>query len=980
MSVERDTSNTEPVAVIGLACRLPMAPDPDEYWRLLREGKDAITDIPADRWNSAAAEFPAPRRGGFLDRIDMFDSDFFGISPREAAAMDPQQRLILELSWDALEDAGIIPASLTGSTAGVFVGVIWDDYATLTYQHGAGSISQHTVTGVHRSIIANRVSYLLGAHGPSVVVDTGQSSSLVAVHMACESLRRGESALALAGGVNLIVVPESTVAAERFGGLSPDGRCFTFDARANGFVRGEGAGVVVLKPLAAAVADGNPVYCVILGGAVNNDGATDGLTVPSAQAQASVLRLAHSRAGIDPADVQYVELHGTGTRRGNPVEAAALGDVFSGVRSCPLLVGSVKTNIGHLEGAAGIAGFIKTALSISRRELPASLNFSTPHPDIALDTLNLEVRTSHGTWPRPDTPLLAGVSSFGMGGTNCHIVLRESPSARRPRRSRRALPVIPWVLSARSPQALSGQAARLSERVAAGQGLHPADVAFSLATTRSAFEHRAVILGAEQSDLLAGAGDLVAGRPSARVVQGRVTGGKLAFLFPGQGSQRLGMTHGLYTAYREFARTLDLVCAQLDPRLPVPLKEVMFAEAGSAAASELDQTLYTQAALFASELALFRLLEHWEVRPDYLLGHSVGELAAAQVAGALSLENACRLVMARGRLMQSVPTRGAMAAIQASTDEILPMLAGREDKIAIAAANGPAATVVSGDADEVRELATRWRDRGRKTRQLHVSHAFHSPHMDGILSAFGEVAQTIPTASPAIPVISNLTGVPLTDTDLRSGDYWVRHVRHTVRFLDGMRWLRDHEATVFVELGPNGALTAMGRECLADQTGTVPDGIVVIPALRGGWLEPLSLVTAVAQAHVRGVPVDWPALAAVARPNRVRLPTYAFQRGRHWLRELGPRKLQVQDPEKPTTPADPAAIPPAERDSDTLELVRTHAAIVLGHVTPDAVDSDRTFKDLGFGSLTSVELCGRLSTATGLPLPDTLLYSCPTPG
>ncbi len=565
-----------------------------------------------------------------------------------------------------------------------------------------------------------------------------------------------------------------------------------------------------------------------------------------------------------------------------------------------------------------------------------------------------------------------------MGGTNCHVVLGEGPPEQ-PRESRHALPVIPWVLSARSARALRGQAARLSEWGAADPGPHPADVAFSLAATRSAFEHRAVIVGGDQSDLLAGVRDYAAGRPSARVLQAKATGGKLAFLFPGQGSQRLGMTHGLYTAYHEFTRSLDLVCAHLDPQLPIPLKDVMFADAGSAAASELDQTMYTQAALFASELSLFRLLEHWGVRPDYLLGHSIGELAAATAAGALSLEDACRLVIARGRLMQSVPIRGSMAAIAASADEIAPMLAGREDKIAIAAVNGPAATVVSGDANEVSELVARWRDRNRRTRQLQVSHAFHSPHMESILDAFGEVARTVPVSVPAIPVISNLTGMPLTEQDLRSGQYWVRHVRNAVRFLDGMRWLRDHEAAVFVELGPGGALSAMGRECLAGRMGTVPAGLTVIPALRGGWLEPLSLVTAVSEAYVHGVPVDWATLAAEARPHRVRLPTYAFQRERHWLPQLGSRPPAARDAEEPAAATDSVAIPPAASDSDTLELVRTHAAIVLGHDTPDAVDSDRTFQELGFGSLASVELCGRLSTATGMPLPDTLLYSYPTP-
>ncbi|WP_030022968.1 type I polyketide synthase, partial [Streptomyces monomycini] len=463
-----------PIAVIGLSCRLPRAPHPGAFWDVLREGVDAIGETPRDRWDAEAwydADPDAPgktptRRGGYLDEVGGFDAAFFGISPREAAAMDPQQRLMLELSWEALEDAGVLPAGLRDTRTGVFAGAIGDDYATLTRRGGAEAIDRHTLTGLQRGIIANRVSYTLGLHGPSITVDTAQSSSLVAVHMACESLRRGESVLALAGGVSLNLVPESTVGAAKFGGLSSDGRCYTFDARANGYVRGEGGGLVVLKPLDQAQRDGDRVYCVIRGGAVNNDGATDGLTVPSATSQEEVLRLARHHAGVAPSEVQYVELHGTGTPVGDPVEAAALGAAVGTDpgRDHPLPVGSAKTNVGHLEGAAGIVGLLKVALSVHHRELPPSLNYASPNPRIPLDELNLRVQTALGPWPRPDRPLIAGVSSFGMGGTNCHVIVEEGPAPAEPSQpaddGERAVPV-PWVLSGKSEGALRDQAARL---------------------------------------------------------------------------------------------------------------------------------------------------------------------------------------------------------------------------------------------------------------------------------------------------------------------------------------------------------------------------------------------------------------------------------------------------------------------------------------------------------------------------------------
>ncbi|MEU9291548.1 type I polyketide synthase, partial [Streptomyces sp. NPDC048275] len=546
---------TDAVAIVGISCRLPQAPDPESFWDLLRRGASGITEAPADRW--VGTEHGAiPPRGGFLDRVDTFDPAFFGIAPREAASMDPQQRLTLELAWECLEDAGVVPASLHSTRTGVFIGTTAGDYATLLHQQGPEAITAHAVTGINRGIIANRVSYTLGLRGPSLTVDTAQSSALVAVHLACESLRTGESELAIAGGVNLILAPESTLGLTRFGGLSPDGVAYTFDARANGYVRGEGGGAVVLKPLERAQADGDRIYAVIRGSAVNNDGASGGLTVPDAAAQAEVLRRACARAGVSPADVQYVELHGPGTPVGDPIEAAALGAAIGSARpgDTPLLVGSAKTNVGHLEGAAGIVGLLKTALSITHREIPASLNFATPNPDIDLDGLNLRVQTDHVRWP--EGPSYAGVSSFGMGGTNCHVVLEAAPGPGAGEVSR--VPA-PWVLSARTEAALRGQARRLRRFVSNAPELDPADVAFSLATGRAAFEHRAVVTVSE--DRLDALSALAEGLPHPGLATGTALSGKTVFVFPGQGSQWPAMGQHLLAHEPVFAAHIN-ACTQ----------------------------------------------------------------------------------------------------------------------------------------------------------------------------------------------------------------------------------------------------------------------------------------------------------------------------------------------------------------------------------------------------------------------------------
>ncbi|MFH9299429.1 type I polyketide synthase, partial [Streptomyces sp. NPDC017520] len=553
------------VAVIGMSCRLPMAFGPADFWQLLRGGGDVITDVPPGRWDTTEpAAGPGVRRGGFLDGIGDFDAGFFGISPREAAAMDPQQRLVLELVWEALEDSGVVPARLRDSRTAVFVGTLRDDYTSLANQYGEQAITQHSMTGLNRGVIANRVSYYLGLRGPSLTVDAAQSSSLIAVHLACESLRSGESTTAVAAGINLNILGESAVTEERFGGLSPDGTAYTFDARANGFVRGEGGGVVVLKPLARAVADGDRIYGVIRGSAVNNDGATPGLTVPSREAQRDVIREAYGKAGISPSDVQYVELHGTGTPVGDPIEANALGDVFSSHRAPgdPLFVGSAKTNVGHLEGAAGMIGLLKALLSLTHREIPASLNFQTPNPAIDLDSLGLSVPRELTAWPHPDRPLVAGVSSFGMGGTNCHVVLTEAPAqetAEAGPASAVSGPGLPWILSGRDTDALRAQAAKL-RAFATTSDAGTVDLGWSLLTTRTTFDARAVVLADGKDAYLAGLDSLVDGTPGPGVVTGNVRDGRLGFLFTGQGAQRVGMAGELYASFPVFAVAFDEVC------------------------------------------------------------------------------------------------------------------------------------------------------------------------------------------------------------------------------------------------------------------------------------------------------------------------------------------------------------------------------------------------------------------------------------
>ncbi|MFB9547624.1 SDR family NAD(P)-dependent oxidoreductase, partial [Micromonospora sagamiensis] len=906
----------EPIAIVSMACRFPGGvSSPQELWQLLVDGVDAVTPMPTDRgWDLDALFDSDPERvgtsytrsGAFLDDVADFDAGFFGINPREALAMDPQQRLLLHTTWEAFERAGIDPQRVRGSATGVFMGTNGQDYATLLL--GARSeVEGYQATGNSASVVSGRLAYSFGLHGPAVTVDTACSSSLVALHLAAQALRSGECDLALAGGVTVMSTPGAFLEFSRQRGLATDGRVKAFAASADGTGWGEGVGVLLLQRLSDARREGRRILAVVRGSAVNQDGASNGLTAPNGPAQQRVIRHALANAGLTPGDIDAIEAHGTGTTLGDPIEAQALMAAYGPDRPAdrPLWLGSVKSNIGHTQAAAGVASLIKMVLALRHGTLPATLHVDEPSPHVDWASGPLALLTEARPWDADGRPRRAGVSSFGISGTNAHVILEQAPTVEPagttdgPSSSDGAattdaadqvtsgVEVLPWPVSAATAAGLREQADRLARRLGdpvVETGDRPDDgaAAWVLTEGRAHLAQRAVVVAADRETRLAALRALATGGEHPALVSAvPATTGGTAVIFSGQGAQRAGMGRELSAAFPVFASALDEVCGHLDPLLPQPLKTVLFAGAGTPEAELLDQTVFTQAGLFAVEVALFRLVESFGVVPDFVGGHSIGEITAAHVAGVLSLADACALVAARGRLMQALPAGGGMLAVAAPEAEVTPTLAGLTDRVGIAAVNGPSAVVVSGAVEVLDELEASWRERGARTRRLTVSHAFHSPLMEPMLDEFRAVVEGLTFAAPLVPVVSNLTGALADADEIRTADYWVRHVREAVRYADGVAALRAAGVDTFVEIGPGAVLTAMNADLL-------PDDATALATQRAGVPEVTALLTAVATRYTSGRDVDWTAvLTPLAGPRPAprdlpELPTYAFQPQRYW--------------------------------------------------------------------------------------------------
>jgi len=879
-AVER--RRTEPIAIIGMGCRLPGGGnDPEAFWRLLTQGTDCISEVPSDRWDLETFYDPeqgAPgkmytRRGGFLDSVDRFDPHFFGIAPREAVSMDPQQRLLLEVCWEALEDAGLAPARLAGSATGVFIGMTSWDYSLLQTKAGEPADTYFT-TGTAHSIAAGRLSYLLDLRGPNLAVDTACSSSLVALHIACQSLKAGESRMALAGGVNLLLSPDTTIGTCQARMISADGLCKTFDASANGYVRGEGCGIVVLKRLSDALADGDRILALVRGTAINQDGRSSGITAPNGPAQEAVVREALSRAGLAGDQVGYVEAHGTGTSLGDPIEVRALANVLGPGRpaSRPLLIGSVKTNIGHLESAAGVAGLIKAILALRHDEIPPQLHFKVPNPLIPWDTIPVKVVTEPTAWPGGERRI-AGVSSFGFSGTNAHVILEQAPQPE-PRIAELERPLHLLALSAKTPAALGELIRRYQGRLE-DEGAY-ADVCFTANSGRGHFSERIAVVASsaeEARGLLAAA---VEDKEAAGLLRGRAAErGRpaLAFLFTGQGSQYFGMARELFDSQPTFRKALQECDEILRPLLPRPLLSVLYDEEGTL----LDETSFTQPALFSLEYAVAKLWRSWGIEPTLVMGHSVGEYAAACVAGVFSLEDGIRLIAARGRLMQALPRGGGMAAVLTDEPAVRDAIQGLEDRLSIAAVNGPTNVVVSGDSTALQAVVERFRAQGVRSQALTVSHAFHSPLMEPMLREFEGLVRQVSFAEPRLGLVSNLTGRVASAEEVADPAYWCRHVREAVRFAAGMQTLSELGCEVFLEVGPQPTLLGMGARCL--------------PAGQGQWLASLrkgkrdwrQLLETLGTLYTLGVEPDWRAFDRNYPRSKVSLPSYPFQRESYWL-------------------------------------------------------------------------------------------------
>ncbi|MBF0288093.1 MAG: SDR family NAD(P)-dependent oxidoreductase [SAR324 cluster bacterium] len=899
---ELESAQHEPIAIIGMGCRFPGKVDsPDAYWELLRDGVDAITEVPPKRWNMEAYYDPDPdapgktyvRYGGFFDSFDTFDANFFGIAPREANSLDPQQRLVLQVGWEALEHANQVPEQLFGSLTGVFIGV-------LSFEHALAMLEKEKIpqtdvyftTGGALAGIAGRLSYTLSATGPSMVVDTACSGSLVATHLACQSLRNHECNMALAGGVNLLLVPQWSISFSKGRVLAPDGRCKTFDASADGYVRGDGCGLVVLKRLSDAIADGDQIHALIRGSAVNQDGASGGLTVPSGISQEKVIRQALENSEIEPDQVGYIEAHGSGTPLGDPIEVSALGKVFcQHPRSFPLTIGSVKTNFGHLEPAAGVAGLIKTVLAFKNKKIPPHLHFKNPNPRISWDQLSIEIPTELQDWPERETPRIAGVSGFGFTGTNAHVVLQEfqplnsdaqtalSDSKLQTSAVERPLHIL--TLSAKTEAALHQLVGRYKNLLDKNKDLNLADLCFTANTRRSHFKHRLSVVSSSCEELkeeleIFSEGDDVS--EWSQTSPKEPNSPKMAFLFTGQGGHYIGMGQHLYETQSFFRQTLSQCDHILQPFLKKSLLEVMFAdqETGLLETNHLENTIYTQPALFSLEYSLAKLLLSWGTKPVAVMGHSLGEFAAACIAGVFSLEDGLKLVVERARLVSFLPSDGQMIVVRTDEATVTEALKPYGEEVSIGAINGPENIVISGQGQIVEKICQDLQGKGIETTQLNIPHSFHSPLVEPVMDEFRKIAETIAYSPPNMNLVSNVTGTFVTD-EVTNPEYWVQHLRQPVRFTSSVQTLHQHGYNMFVEIGPKPVLSAMARQCLPEDAG------VWLPILREGCDDWEQILKSLGELYVRKLTVDWSNFDQGYHRNRVELPTYPFQQEYYWI-------------------------------------------------------------------------------------------------
>lgn len=891
-----EQAKNEPIAVIGMGCRLPgEANDPEAFWRLLSEGVDAITEIPPSRWDVdafydskiAVAGKMYTRSGGFLDQVDLFDPEFFGISPREAVGIDPQQRLLLEVSWEALEHAGLAPDKLVGSQTGVFTGICFNDYAQLgLYSGDVNTIDPYNVTGNGQSIIAGRISYVLGLEGPSMALDTACSSSLLAIHLACQSLRLGECNLALAGGVNLMLRPEVTVGFSQLHALAPDGRCKTFDASANGYARGEGSAVVVLKRLSDALADGDRILALVRGSAVNHDGRSNGLTAPNGAAQEAVIRQALASANLEPTDISYVEAHGTGTSLGDPIEVQALGSVL-GNRSEPLMVGSVKTNFGHLESAAGIAGFIKVVLALQHEAIPPHLHFSEPSPYIPWHEWPITVPTSLTPWVSNGSPRRAGLSSFGMSGTNAHLILQEAPKTQpdsiksdlNTQTTAESGRLHLLTLSAKTEEALHDLLGQYEKHLAANPSLRLEDLCFTANGGRAHFEHRLAILTDSTADLAQKVQTRQAGKKNSRTFQGQILETrkpKIAFLFTGQGSQYVGMGRELYQTNATFRQTFDYCAEVLRAYLKDSILDVLHPAQEADNSSPVHEKAYAQPALFALEYALAQVWKSWGIEPDFVMGHSMGEYAAACVAGLFSLDDGLKLIAERTRLMNALPPTGQMVSVRASQEQVAAIIEPYKPDVSIAVINGPQSVVISGRHEPIKKIVGLLKDQNIKIRELTIPYASHCALVEPILAPLKRAGENVTYFAPQTALVSNVTGDVASATLMGNAEYWCRHIRQPVKFMAGIEALEQQGVDIFVEIGPKPTLSAMGRNCVTNEYGTW------LPSLRSGRSDWQQMLSTLANLYVHGVSVDWAGFHNGNAAHKVILPTYPFQRQRYW--------------------------------------------------------------------------------------------------